>query len=172
MKNTFFNPLPNHLKNIVPTEIDTIYNRGLLKGIVHDERAWQLGGVAGHAGLFSTTDDLAKYCQMMINGGHLGGIRYFNSSLINQFTEKQNLPEGTNRALGWDTPSKKGSLAGDFFSSGSYGHTGFTGTSMWVDPNEKIGIIVLTNRVHPSRNRSGMRDFRVNFHNDVMKTLK
>lgn len=172
MKNTFFNPLPNHLKNIVPTEIDTIYNRGLLKGIVHDERAWQLGGVAGHAGLFSTTDDLAKYCQMMINGGHLGGIRYFNSNLINKFIEKQNLPEGSNRALGWDTPSKKGSLAGDFFSNGSYGHTGFTGTSIWVDPNEKIGIIILTNRVHPSRNKSGMRDFRVKFHNDVMQTLK
>ena len=172
MKNTFFNPDERYFKDIVPTEIDTVYKRGLLKGVVHDERAWQLGGVAGHAGLFSTSDDLARFCLMMINGGHLEGKRYFNADIITEFVAKQNLPENSNRALGWDTPSKKGSLSGNFFSDGSYGHTGFTGTSIWIDPNEKIGIIVLTNRVHPSRNKPGMRDFRINFHDDVMQTLK
>ena len=172
MQNTFCNPDTSFYKNIVPTEVDTIYNRGLLKGIVHDERAWQLGGISGHAGLFSNTDDLSKFTQMMINHGTLGGKRYFNSNLIKKFTTKQNIPYNSNRALGWDTPSKNGSLAGDYFTDGSYGHTGFTGTSIWIDPNQKVGIILLTNRVHPSRNNSGMKNFRIKFHNTAMNALK
>ena len=84
---------------------------------------------------------------------------------------KQNLPSGSDYALGWDTPSLKGSSAGDYFSNNSYGHLGFTGTSVWIDPNNKITIILLTNRTYPSRDNSGMYKLRRDFHNEVMKSI-
>ena len=180
MTSTMFNPDSTLFPRIAPTEIDERYKRGLVHGIVHDERAWQLGGVAGHAGLFSTATDLASYAQMMINRGFYGGRRYFKRSTIEDFTRRQEIPPGSERTLGWDTPSEEGSLAGDFFSLGSYGHTGFTGTSMWIDPNRKIAVILLTNHVHPSRRKPGeefdmwkaeMREVRREFQNGVMKIL-
>jgi CubicO group peptidase (beta-lactamase class C family) len=180
MTSTLFNPDSTFLPRIAPTEIDEQYERGLVRGIVHDERAWQLGGVAGHAGLFSTATDLARYAQMMINRGFYGGRRYFKRSTIEDFTRRQEIPTGSERTLGWDTPSEEGSLAGDLFSPGSYGHTGFTGTSMWIDPNRKIAVILLTNHVHPSRGKLGeesdmwkaeMREVRREFQNGVMKIL-
>ena len=171
MENTFFNPNSNLFERIVPTEVDTVYGRGLVRGIVHDERAWQLGGVAGHAGLFSTAGDLALYAQLMMDEGFFQGRRYFKRKTIAEFIRRQNIPPESERTLGWDTPSEKGSSSGDYFSEGSYGHTGYTGTSMWIDPNRKITIILLTNRVHPTRNRGGMFEVRRDFHNAVMKTL-
>ncbi|MDP7340747.1 MAG: serine hydrolase, partial [Vicinamibacterales bacterium] len=131
-------------------------------------------------GLFSTATDLTRYAQMMINRGFYGGRRYFKRSTIEDFTRRQEIPTGSERTLGWDTPSEEGSLAGDLFSPGSYGHTGFTGTSMWIDPNRKIAVILLTNHVHPSRGKPGkefdmwkaeMREVRRAFQNGVMKIL-
>jgi len=180
MTSTMFNPDAALLPRIAPTEIDERYNRGVVRGIVHDERAWQLGGVAGHAGLFSTATDLAHYAQMMINRGFYGGHRYFRRSTIEDFTRLQEIPPGSERTLGWDTPSEKGSLAGDYFSPGSYGHTGFTGTSMWIDPNREIAVILLTNHVYPSRGntpdefanwKAEMREVRRAFYNAVMQIL-
>ena len=180
MTNTMFNPDSTVLSRIAPTEIDERYQRGLVHGIVHDERAWQLGGVAGHAGLFSTATDLVHYAQMMINRGFYGGRRYFKRSTIENFTTRQEMSPGSERALGWDTPSEEGSLAGDFFSPGSYGHTGFTGTSMWIDPKRKIAVILLTNHVYPSRGKTAeefkmwkaeMREVRRAFQNGVMQIL-
>ena len=139
--------------------------------MVHDERAWQLGGVAGHAGLFSAAGDLALYAQLMMDEGFFQGRRYFKRKTIAEFIRRQNIPADSERRLGWDTPSEEGSSAGDYFSEGSFGHTGFTGTSMWIDPNRKIAVILLTNRVHPSRNRGGMFEVRRDFHNAVMRTL-
>lgn len=171
MGSTFFNPPPSMLFRAAPTEVDDRYGRGLVHGIVHDERAWQLGGVAGHAGLFSSAGDLAAYAQMMMDGGFYGGRRYFSRVIIGEFTRKQEIPPGSRRTLGWDTPAEEGSSAGDHFSEGSFGHTGFTGTSMWIDPNRRIGVILLTNRVHPTRKRGGMTQVRADFHNAVMEAL-
>ncbi len=156
---------------MAPTEIDSRYGRGVVHGLVHDERAWQLGGVAGHAGLFSTAEDLASYAQMMMDSGFFGGRRQFSREIIEEFTRRQGMPPGSGRAIGWDTPAAVNSSAGDYFSEGSFGHTGFTGTSMWIDPNRRVAVILLTNRVHPTRKRGGMTQVRRDFHNGVMEAL-
>ena len=172
MKNSYFNPPVNILDVIPPTEIDNLYRNKIVKGFVHDENAFLMGGVSGHAGLFSNSYDIAKYAQTMINFGIYNGSRVFNSYSIKKTTKKQNTPYGSDYALGWDTPSIRGnSSAGDFFSKGSYGHLGFTGTSLWVDPNQKIIIILLTNRTYPTRDKLGMHKLRRDFHNEIMSTI-
>ncbi|MCA9084781.1 MAG: beta-lactamase family protein [Planctomycetaceae bacterium] len=117
-------------------------------GEVHDPRAYAMGGIAGHAGLFSTATDLAKYCQMMINGGQLDGVRILKPETVALMTGPQQVPTGL-RTLGWDMRSPYSSNRGDLFSSAAYGHGGFTGTSMWIDPTQKLFVIFLSNRVHP-----------------------
>ena len=172
MKNSYFNPPVNILDVIPPTEIDNLYRNKIVKGFVHDENAFLMGGVSGHAGLFSNSYDIAKYAQTMINFGIYNGSRVFNSYSIKKTITKQNIPYGSDYALGWDTPSIRGnSSAGDFFSKGSYGHLGFTGTSLWVDPNQKIIIILLTNRTYPTRDKLGMYKLRRDFHNEIMSTI-
>ena len=172
MQNSYFNP-PNSIVDIIPpTEIDNLYRKKIIKGIVHDENAFLMGGVSGHAGLFSNSYDIAKYAQTMINFGIYNGSRVFSSYSIKKTIKKQNTPYGSDYALGWDTPSLRGnSSAGDFFSKGSYGHLGFTGTSLWIDPNQKIIIILLTNRTYPTRDKLGMYKLRRDFHNEIMSTV-
>ena len=109
---------------------------------------------------------------MMLNHGIYSGKRIFSNRSISKFTKRQNMPINSDFALGWDTPSKKGSTAGDFFSQYSYGHLGFTGTSLWIDSEQNIIIILLTNRVYPSRDKKGMYQLRRSFHNEVMTTIK
>jgi CubicO group peptidase (beta-lactamase class C family) len=133
---------------IAPTEIDTLFRKQHMHGRVHDENAFAFGGVAGHAGLFSSARDLARFAQMMINGGYLNGRRFLSPETISLFTRRQS--DVSSRALGWDTPSQNSS-AGDYFSASAFGHTGFTGTSMWMDPERKLFVILLTNRVNPTR---------------------
>ncbi|NOX37772.1 MAG: serine hydrolase [Calditrichaeota bacterium] len=171
MTNTMFNPPKSLLPRIAPTEIGGSMNRGLIHGEVHDENTYFLGGVSSHAGLFSTAEDLARLAQMLLNGGIYRHHRFFSPETIRYWTARQNIPPGSERALGWDTPSDHGSSAGDYFSKGSFGHLGFTGTSMWVDPNRKIAIILLANRVHPTRERGGIYQVRRDFHNAAMKAL-
>lgn len=171
MKNTMYNPPKSLLLRIAPTEIGGSMHRGLIHGEVHDENTFFLGGVSSHAGLFSTAEDLAILAQMLINGGIYKHHRFFTPATIREWTRRQNMPPGSTRAIGWDTPSEKGSLAGDYFSPGSFGHTGFTGTSIWVDPNRKMAIILLTNRVYPTRERGGMRQVRRDFYNAAMRAL-
>ena len=135
-----------------------------------------MGGVSGHAGLFSTAEDIAKYAQILIDGGLWKGKRFFRESQVQEFTTVQNIPEGSDMALGWDTPSQSDkSIAGDYFTSGSFGHLGFTGTSIWIDPNQEIIIVLLTNRVHPSRKgdmgSKEMYGVRREFYNKVMEEL-
>ncbi len=154
MKNTWFNPPTELLPRIAPTEVGgTLDGRGLIHGEVHDENAFFLDGVSTHAGLFSTAEDLAVFGQMLLNGGIYRHQRYFSPRTIEYWTSLQDIPPETNRALGWVTTVDSLSLAGDYFSSGSFGHTGFTGTSLWIDPNRNIAIVLLTNRVHPTRER-------------------
>ncbi|HEX6132427.1 MAG TPA: serine hydrolase [Longimicrobiales bacterium] len=166
MRDTGFNPLsrtrvpegqhctvtlqPGHplLPRIAATENDTVYRRRPVHGVVHDENACALGGVAGHAGLFSSARDLAVFAQMMIDGGQYNGVRILDANALARWTARQN--RGSSRALGWDTPSP-GATAGRYFSPRSFGHTGFTGTSIWVDPERGLFVVLLTNRVNPTR---------------------
>jgi beta-N-acetylhexosaminidase len=136
------------MARIAPTEIDTVYRMRHIRGQVHDENAFALGGVAGHAGLFSSARDMAVFAQMMLNGGYYGGRRFIDPATIQQFTARQG--EQSSRALGWDTPVA-GSSAGDYFSASSFGHTGFTGPSIWIDPERDLYVVLLMNRVNPTR---------------------
>ena len=130
------------------TEMDTVYRHIHVHGIVHDENACALGGVAGHAGLFSSARDLTIFCQMMLNGGQYGGVRLIQPTTIARWTARQS--KGSSRAIGWDTPSERSS-AGRYFSPRSFGHTGYTGTSIWIDPERGLYVVILTNRVNPTR---------------------
>ena len=172
MTNSYFNPPDKIVHRIPPTEIDKSYRNKIVQGIVHDENAFLMGGVSGHAGVFSNSYDIAKYAQSIINFGIYNGSRVFSRHSIKKVTKKQNMPYGSDYALGWDTPSLRGdSSAGDLFSEDSYGHLGFTGTSLWVDPNKKIIIILLTNRTYPTREKLGMYKLRRDLHNEIMNTI-
>lgn len=147
MADTRFNPAPNLSSRIAPTEVSP--PRGYpLKGEVHDENAFALGGVAGHAGLFSTASDLAVFATMMLNGGVYDGVRIVSDTTVARFTARAS---GT-RALGWDTADGDGG-SGEILSSRAYGHTGYTGTSLWIDPDRNMFVVLLTNRVHAARAR-------------------
>lgn len=147
MRDTGFNPAAALRTRIAPTEIQE-WRGGKVHGEVHDENAWAMGGVSGHAGLFSSARDLAVFAQMMLNGGEFGGARILKPQTITRWTAPQS--HGSSRALGWDTPSANSS-AGRFASPWSFGHTGFTGTSIWIDPHRDLYVILLTNRVNPTR---------------------
>jgi CubicO group peptidase (beta-lactamase class C family) len=150
MASTMFTPDSSLRPRIAPTEIDSARG-GLVWGRVHDENADAMGGVAGHAGLFSTAPDLSIFVQMILNGGVYDGARIVKAATIARWTAPQG--RGSSRALGWDTPSLNSS-AGHFFSPRSFGHTGFTGTSIWVDPTRDVFVILLTNRVNPTRDNT------------------
>jgi CubicO group peptidase (beta-lactamase class C family) len=143
LRETGFRPDPSRRPRIAPTEADAV--RGLIHGEVHDPNAWAMGGVAGHAGFFSSARDLAVFAQMLLNGGSYRGVRLLAPSTIARWTALQG--PASSRALGWDTPSGRSS-AGRFFSPRSFGHTGFTGTSLWIDPERGLFVVLLTNRVY------------------------
>jgi uncharacterized protein YbbC (DUF1343 family)/CubicO group peptidase (beta-lactamase class C family) len=150
MKDTMFQPPASLIPRIAPTERWPVKTGQPLRGVVHDPTARNMGGVAGHAGLFSTADDLARFAQMMINGGELNGVRIFSALTVDKFTEPQSPPDQTIlRGLGWDIDSPQSGNRGELFPIGSFGHTGFTGTSIWIDPSTKTYVILLANSVHP-----------------------
>lgn len=120
-----------------------------MRGEVHDPRAYALGGVAGHAGLFSTADDLARFCRMVLNGGRLGDVRILSPLAIAAMTRPRYYADGDVRALGWDIATAWSKPRGDLFPPASFGHTGFTGTSLWLDPTTDTFVVVLSNQVHP-----------------------
>jgi CubicO group peptidase (beta-lactamase class C family) len=169
MKHTFFNPPEKYYPRIPPTEFDSARG-GIVHGKVHDENAYYLGGVSGNAGLFSTAEDLSIFCQMMLNKGTYNGKRIFKSTTVELFTQRQNIVTGSSRCLGWDSPSGQSS-SGQYFSDDSYGHTGFTGTSIWIDPQKQMYGIYLTNRVHPTRNNRKMYKTRYQVYNLLQETL-
>ncbi len=148
MKSTFYRPPKSLLARIAPTEKDPWRGR-IVRGEVHDENAYAMGGVAGHAGLFSSAHDLALFAQMMLNGGIYDHRRYLNPDTIQRFTATQEGKEGA-RALGWGKPDPS-KWTEKVFSPSAFGHTGFTGTLIWIDPQRHMFIILLTNRVYPSR---------------------
>lgn len=149
MKDTMFLPPASLIPRIAPTE-RTPKDGPPLRGVVHDPTARNMGGIAGHAGLFSTADDLSRFAQMMLNGGELDGVRIFSPLTVQKFTEPQSPPDQPIlRGLGWDIDSPHSGNRGELFPIGSYGHTGFTGTSIWIDPFSKSYVILLANSVHP-----------------------
>lgn len=145
MTDTGFRPADSLEYRIAPTEVTP--PRGYpLRGEVHDENAYALGGVAGHAGLFSTAADLAVFAQMMLNGGYFNGVRVVSDSAVRIFTA----PQRGSRALGWEM-AEGGTASGEYLSPSAYGHTGYTGTSLWIDPEREMFVVFLTNRVHAAR---------------------
>src|SRR6266481_1264358 len=165
MKDTGFRPRPALKSRIAPTERrrgqlsylgDSAENVGAageawLRGEVHDPTSYRMGGVAGHAGLFSTAADLAIYCQMILNGGQYGGVRILGPMAVAEMTRPRLVSDdGGARGLGWDINTSFSSNRGDLFPLGSFGHTGFTGTSIWIDPASEMFLVFLSNRVHPN----------------------
>lgn len=166
MQDTGFRPDPALLPRIPPTEVDTIYRFTHVRGVVHDENAYAMGGVAGHAGLFSSARDLAVLAQALLDGGAVaactgepgsgvpcsaprpGPVRIAAPTSVELFTRRHDAT--SSRALGWDTPSR-GSSGGDYLSPRAFGHTGFTGTSIWVDPELDLFVVLLTSRTNPTR---------------------
>jgi uncharacterized protein YbbC (DUF1343 family)/CubicO group peptidase (beta-lactamase class C family) len=154
MHETMFLPPVSFRPRIAPTELDKVTGQPL-RGVVHDDTSRFMGGVAGHAGLFTTADDLAKFAQMMLDSGEGNGTRIFSPLTIQKFTSPQSpADQPTLRGLGWDIDSPFSSNRGDLFPIGSYGHTGFTGTSIWIDPTSRSYVILLANSVHPHRGKS------------------
>ncbi|MFL6228752.1 MAG: exo-beta-N-acetylmuramidase NamZ domain-containing protein [Pyrinomonadaceae bacterium] len=165
MRETGFKPAASLRPRIAPTEKRSAQESYLgssanslapteaehwLRGEVHDPTSFRMGGVAGHAGLFSTADDLAIYCQMILNGGEYGGVRILSPLGVAAMTRPRAVAEdGAARGLGWDVASSFSSNRGDLFTPGSFGHTGFTGTSVWIDPATQTFVVFLSNRVHP-----------------------
>lgn len=170
LKRTIYNPPPQLWYYCVPTEVDKYWRYTTVKGKVHDENAHLLGGVAGHAGLFSTAEDLSKIMSLYVNDGLFNDKVIFNRETIEQWTSKQTIYG--NRGLGWDTKSiDEYSSAGSKFSPKSFGHTGFTGTSIWVDKDRGLFVILLTNRVHPTRDNRKIIQFRPLLHDSVIDAV-
>lgn len=146
MNDTGFLPPKEKWERCAPTEFR---NGKLLQGQVHDPTAWEMGGVAGHAGLFSTADDMAILCQMFLNGGEYNGVRIFKPETVRLMTTNQSPVTNQPRGLGWDIGSRYAGQRGNVFPKEGFGHTGWTGTSVWVDPASQTFVILLCNRNHP-----------------------
>ena len=169
MTTTRYLPPADWIDRIAPTEMDTAFRHRMIRGEVHDENTGRLGGISGHAGLFSTASDLARFAQWVLSmwDPEDGTDRACGRRLcpnhtrfnLRYFTTRQELPPGSSRTLGWDTPSENSS-AGTKMSAHAFGHTGFTGTSIWLDPDRDLFIILLTNRVHPTRANTKIREVR------------
>lgn len=172
MNATGFCPAPAERSSIPPTEEDTWFRHRMIQGEVQDESAWVLGGVAGHSGLFSTVDDLLKFSGAVLEGVAQSKptTKLFAQDVLNRFTERQE-PAGSDRALGWDTPSPDASSAGKHFSIRSIGHLGFSGCSLWIDLDAALAVVLLTNRTWPDRKNQLIREVRPAFHDAVREAL-
>jgi CubicO group peptidase (beta-lactamase class C family) len=169
MNASLFNPPRKSWPTIAPTENDLDFRKRLMQGEVHDENAWALGGVSGHAGLFSTAGDTAIFAQMILNGGIYAHRRLLARATIQEFTARAAIGDAV-RTLGWDVVTQPSS-SGHFFSPSSFGHTGFTGTSLWIDPERGLFVVLLTNRVNPTRANEQIRQLRPAVHDAVLQAL-
>lgn len=154
---------------IAPT-IECSWRGHLLCGEVHDDNAWAMGGVAGHAGVFSTAADVHRFATEMIDCYH-GRGSLVSQQTVRKFWTRDGTVSGSTWAYGWDTPSAQGSSSGHHFGEGSVGHLGFTGCSLWIDPERELDVVLLSNRIHPSIENQRIKDFRPKIHDLVMETL-
>jgi CubicO group peptidase (beta-lactamase class C family) len=172
MRSTVFCPPPHQRDKIPPTEDDHTFRHRVIQGEVHDENASAMGGVAGHAGLFSAAVDPLRLAACLLGGGRAPeGSRLFAEETVSLFSRRAEQPLGTSRALGWDTPSSPSS-SGSVFSSRSIGHLGFTGTSLWIDLEAGVAVTLLTNRTWPNRSNQGIRALRPRFHDAVRDAIQ
>jgi len=166
MVDTSFNPPAGQRQRIAPTSDDKAFRHRIIQGEVQDENASVLGGVAGHAGLFSTAKDVAAFAQCMLNGGS----PILRPETVSLFTRRETSPSGTSRALGWDTPSTP-SQSGKHFSPASFGHLGYTGTSLWIDPVRQLSVTLLTNRTWPDCSNQAIKQVRPEIHDAVVEAV-
>ncbi|WP_239022951.1 glycoside hydrolase family 3 N-terminal domain-containing protein [Pontibacter mangrovi] len=168
-----YTPLLKHPRErIAPTEDDTYFRKNLIRGTVHDQGAAMMGGVGGHAGLFANANDLAILMQMNMNNGNYGGHRYFSTDVVSRFAQQQF--DGNRRGLGWDKPALDGNGPTSAMASPStFGHTGFTGTAAWADPENKLIYIFLSNRVYPdaSNNKLVKYNIRTRIHDVIYRAM-
>ena len=166
MNGTTFKPAPDLHSSIPPTADDQTFRKRIIQGEVQDENSSVLGGVAAHAGLFATAGDLAIYAHTLLRGG----APILRPETLSIFTQRVTAPQGSSRALGWDTPSSP-SQSGKYFSPNSYGHLGYTGTSLWIDPDRQLSITLLTNRTWPDCENKAIQKVRPLFHDKVAEAL-
>ncbi|HDM10567.1 MAG TPA: class A beta-lactamase-related serine hydrolase [Desulfobacteraceae bacterium] len=175
LQRTFFQevdkPLRYPLEEYAATE-KCPWRGQVMRGFVHDENAYTMGGISGHAGLFSTAEEVFTLCATLLAHYHGKRSDLIGPSVVREFFTRQKDPEGSTWALGWDTPSPRGSAAGRYFSANSVGHLGFTGTSVWMDLDEDIIVVFLTNRVHPTRDNDKIKGFRPHLHDAVAHCFK
>ena len=172
MPDTSYCPSADITDRIPPTEFKTNLRTGLVHGEVHDENAAALGGIAPHAGLFATAEDLGRFLRAWLNNGILDGARVFPAKATQTFITRAHLVPNSTYALGWDTVSPGASTTGRHFSERSFGSLGFTGTSIWADPERNLGVILLTNRVHPTRDNDQIKQLRPEFHDAISEALR
>lgn len=168
MSRTGFNPAQELKAEIPPTEDDRRFRYRVIQGEVNDENAYVMGGVAGHAGLFAPATDLARFAECMLRGG----APILQSQTVELFTRRETSPPGTSRALGWDTPSHPESSSGKHFSPTSFGHLGFTGASLWIDPVRQLSVTLLTNRTWPDRSSQLIREVRPRVHDAIVEAIE
>jgi len=166
MSHSSYNPPASSKSKIPPTADDQTFRKRVIQGEVYDENASVMGGVAPHAGLFATASDVARFAQAMLDGG----APILRKETLSVFTRREHAPTGTSRALGWDTPSSP-SQSGKYFSRSSFGHLGYTGTSLWIDPERQISVTLLTNRTWPDCSNWAIKEVRPAFHDAVMEAL-
>ena len=167
MAHTMYRPPASIRVSIPPTVNDDSFRHHIVQGEVHDENASVMGGVAGHAGVFTTAGDVAIFAHAMLNGGR----PLLRPETVSLFTRREVAPEGASRALGWDTPSAP-SQAGKYFSQQSFGHLGYTGTSLWIDPSRQLSVTLLTNRTWPDNQNQAIKQVRPRFHDAVIEALE
>jgi len=167
MTHTTFNPLPAWRTSIPPTANDQMFRHRVIHGEVQDENASALGGVAGHAGLFATAEDVAIFAHALLQGGQ----PIVRPETLAVFTRRELSPPGATRTLGWDTPSSP-SQSGKYFSASSFGHLGYTGTSLWIDPDRQLSVTLLTNRTWPDCSNQAIKQVRPRFHDAVVEALE
>jgi len=166
MAHTTFNTTKLLRERIPPTADDRTFRHRIIQGEVQDENAWVLSGVAGHAGLFSSAEDMARFAYCMLNDGY----PILHPETVRLFTRRQIEPAGTSRALGWDTPSMP-SQSGRHLSARSFGHLGYTGTSLWIDPARQLSITMLTNRTWPDCQNQTIKQVRPAFHDAAVEAI-
>ena len=167
MSHTTFNPAASWRASIVPTADDRSFRHRIIQGEVQDENASILGGVAGHAGVFSTAEDLATFANAML----AGGAPIVHAETLEVFSRRDSTPKNSSRALGWDTPSAP-SQSGKYLSHRAFGHLGYTGTSLWIDPERQLSIVLLTNRTWPDCFNHAIKQVRPQFHDAIVEALE
>jgi serine-type D-Ala-D-Ala carboxypeptidase len=169
--NFTFVPQPSQQESIPPTVDDRVYRRKIVQGEVNDENAWAMGGVAAHAGLFGDALSVARFAECILRGGKSANTTtLFRPETVALFTARQAEPPGTSRTLGWDTPSTP-SQSGTLFSPRSFGHLGYTGTSLWCDPERQLSVTLLTNRTWPDSKNQAIKELRPRVHDAIVEAL-